>query len=146
MDEELSNKNAISLVYGNIASVYKYQGDYANALEYAFKALKIDEEIGVKKDMANDLCNIGECYLFIVEDTPAAPKNKGNNTNEFAKRKYQASGAADIPAFAKPLQTPNGVTRFPIIRGIVSPSRCSDRYLGRTCCASTKDRSRNQAL
>lgn len=48
----------------NIGSLYRSDGNYALALDYFFKALKIFEGIDDKKGMATDLTNIGNVYLF----------------------------------------------------------------------------------
>jgi tetratricopeptide (TPR) repeat protein len=47
---------------GNIGNVYHAQSDYPKALEYYFKALKMDEELGDKRGMAIRLVNIGNVY------------------------------------------------------------------------------------
>ena len=47
---------------GNIGVIYDEQGNYAKALEYYFKALKMDEELGNKNGIASDLGNIGVIY------------------------------------------------------------------------------------
>ncbi|MBL4716838.1 MAG: tetratricopeptide repeat protein, partial [Bacteroidia bacterium] len=41
---------------------YDEEGDYSKALEYYFKALKIDEEMGNKREIASILGNIGSLY------------------------------------------------------------------------------------
>jgi tetratricopeptide (TPR) repeat protein len=46
----------------NIGNVYASQGDYSKALDYYFKALKINEEIGNKMGQAPNLGNIGNVY------------------------------------------------------------------------------------
>ena len=45
----MADKKAMAATIGNIGNVYVNQGDYPKALEYYFKALKIDEELGNKK-------------------------------------------------------------------------------------------------
>ncbi len=88
MDEELGNKNGIARHLGNIGSLYKDQGDlssdlspeasakgeasakedyYLKALEYYFKALKMDEELGRKSGIAIRLGNIGSLYTSTKE-------------------------------------------------------------------------------
>ena len=47
---------------GYVGIVYRKKADYAKALDYYFKALKLDEEIGNKKEIATDLGNIGIVY------------------------------------------------------------------------------------
>jgi len=46
----------------NIGYIYMNQGDIQKGLEYYFKCLKIDEELGNKKEMAISLNNIGGIY------------------------------------------------------------------------------------
>jgi len=53
-------KKANSL--GNIGIVYRKQGDFPMALDCYFQALKLDEEIGDKREIATDLGNIGIVY------------------------------------------------------------------------------------
>jgi tetratricopeptide (TPR) repeat protein len=47
---------------GSIGNVYYSKGDFQKALEFLFKALKMDEEIKNKKGIANKLINIGNIY------------------------------------------------------------------------------------
>lgn len=47
---------------GYIGIVHRKQGNFPKALEYYFQALKLDEEIGDKKEIATDLGNIGVVY------------------------------------------------------------------------------------
>ncbi|MBN4081640.1 tetratricopeptide repeat protein, partial [bacterium AH-315-C07] len=47
---------------GNIGIVYHNQGDYPKALEYYFKALQMDEELGDKAGIAAAFGNIGLIY------------------------------------------------------------------------------------
>ncbi len=96
IDIELGNKNGIAINLGNIGNVYKEQGDsavaasrigwdlaiadkypkalalpaeahYAKALEYYFKALKIDEELDKKSGIAANLGNVGALYTAMGE-------------------------------------------------------------------------------
>ena len=91
IDEEIGNKNAFASVTGNIGLVYQQQKNYTMAVEYYQKALKMDDEVGDKYDAAISLCDIGNCFLSIIEDTPAK-----TNTTEPSERKYVPNGA--IPA------------------------------------------------
>jgi PAS domain S-box-containing protein len=77
LDEELQNKNGMARHLGNIGNVYQNQAKAANskhdfagndslnkkALTYCLKALKIFEELGAKRDVAINLCNIGGLYI-----------------------------------------------------------------------------------
>ena len=74
IDEELRNKNGIALHFGNIGNVYGAQQKKQNskvkndslvnlALEYYFKALKIEDELGDKAGIAINFGNIGELYI-----------------------------------------------------------------------------------
>ncbi len=47
---------------GYVGIVYRKQADYGKALDYYFQALKLDEELGSKKEIATDLGNIGIVY------------------------------------------------------------------------------------
>lgn len=49
-------------IIGNIGVVFHEQGNFAKALEYYFKALKINEEIGNKQSKAANFGNIGIVY------------------------------------------------------------------------------------
>jgi len=49
----------IAFVIGNIGIVYLTKGELDKALEYYKKALKLEEELGNKKGIANYLGNIG---------------------------------------------------------------------------------------
>ncbi len=74
--EELGNKNYIAIQLGNIGVCYKEQADvyrskgdtsasviyYSKALDYYFKALKINEELGIKKGISKNYGNIGNVY------------------------------------------------------------------------------------
>ena len=62
MDEENGDKNGIARQFLNIGNVYSMQKDYSTALDYFFKALKINEELGYKNLVANCLGNIGNVY------------------------------------------------------------------------------------
>jgi adenylate cyclase len=70
-------------VLNNIGVVYWYQSDYPKALEYYFKALKIDEELSDKSEIAGTLCNIGIVYNS-QEDYPKALEYmlKGNEIDK----------------------------------------------------------------
>ncbi|MGP8214027.1 MAG: tetratricopeptide repeat protein [Bacteroidia bacterium] len=51
--------------------IYYSQSNYPKALEYDFKALTIDQEIGDKRSIANNLGNIGSIY-YISGNNPKA--------------------------------------------------------------------------
>ena len=61
--KELGDKKGMGNSYNNIGNIYKDQGNYEKALEYASKSLAIYEEIGDKKGMGNSNNNIGICLL-----------------------------------------------------------------------------------
>jgi tetratricopeptide (TPR) repeat protein len=48
--------------FGNIAILYEDQANYAKALDYYFKSLKINEEIGYEKGKASNFVNIGGVF------------------------------------------------------------------------------------
>jgi len=60
--DKIRKQNVYAAILGNIGGVYRNQGNYAQALEYYFKALKINEEIGNKQGQAANLGNIGLVY------------------------------------------------------------------------------------
>lgn len=51
-----------SKIYGGIGSLYRYQSNYPKALEFYFKALKIDEKFDRKNGLAIKNGNIGNVY------------------------------------------------------------------------------------
>ena len=55
--------------YNNIGVVYQYMGNYPEALKNYFAALKIFEEIGDKKGIANCLYQ-HRTYLYINKQFP----------------------------------------------------------------------------
>ncbi|MBC7864591.1 MAG: tetratricopeptide repeat protein, partial [Bacteroidia bacterium] len=62
-----AGKSGIAQTTGNIGTVYYYQGNYAMALDFWLKALKLNEEIGDKKSITRFLGNIGNVYQGIEE-------------------------------------------------------------------------------
>jgi tetratricopeptide (TPR) repeat protein len=56
------DKKCESIARGNIGKLYRIKGELDNALEYYGKALKLDEELGRKEGIANQLGNIGIVY------------------------------------------------------------------------------------
>ncbi len=69
MKPETKKKQAINLL--NIGNIYEGQGNFIKALEYYFKSLKINEEIGNKKSQAIILGNIGSCYFALKQFSKA---------------------------------------------------------------------------
>ena len=69
--EQIGDKYKIAASLSNIGIVYDEQADYAKALDYYFKALKMKEELGAKDLIASTLCNIGVIY-FKQADYPKA--------------------------------------------------------------------------
>ena len=73
--EELNDKSSIAIWLGNIGQVYNEQGNnpkvspdernklFGQALDYYFKALKIDTELGNKNSSAAWLESIGDLYV-----------------------------------------------------------------------------------
>ncbi|MBA3665308.1 MAG: tetratricopeptide repeat protein [Bacteroidetes bacterium] len=57
-----AGKKGMAISFANLGSYNKQQADYAKALDYYFKALKIKEELGNKNGIANTLGNIGVVY------------------------------------------------------------------------------------
>jgi serine phosphatase RsbU (regulator of sigma subunit) len=60
-----------SSVIGNIGIVYEDQGEYPKALDYYFKALKMDEALGNKAGVSRHLGNIGIVYDYQGEHKKA---------------------------------------------------------------------------
>jgi serine phosphatase RsbU (regulator of sigma subunit) len=65
MNEDLKDKASTAIQLTNIGTVYHDQKNYQKALDYFFRALKIDEELGDKTGIATDLGNIGSLYTSI---------------------------------------------------------------------------------
>ncbi|OFY84494.1 MAG: hypothetical protein A3F72_13885 [Bacteroidetes bacterium RIFCSPLOWO2_12_FULL_35_15] len=72
LSSDNSNKTQIKRIklqkattLGNIGIVHRKQGNYPKALEYYLQALKLDEEIGGKNEIATDLGNIGTLYYML---------------------------------------------------------------------------------
>ncbi|MBI2967940.1 MAG: tetratricopeptide repeat protein, partial [Bacteroidetes bacterium] len=74
LNEEINDPGAIANTLGNIGVVYDDYGDasssdsmkkkyYTAALDYYFRAVKIYEELGSKRDIALNYTNIGSSYL-----------------------------------------------------------------------------------
>jgi serine phosphatase RsbU (regulator of sigma subunit)/Tfp pilus assembly protein PilF len=55
-------KKLKATILGNIGIVYRKQSDYPKSMDFYFQALKLDEELGMKKEIATDLGNIGVVY------------------------------------------------------------------------------------
>ncbi|MBI3502718.1 MAG: tetratricopeptide repeat protein [Bacteroidetes bacterium] len=55
-------RRGVATRLGNIGLVYADQADYPKALDYYFRALKMDEELGNKNGIARHLGNIGIVY------------------------------------------------------------------------------------
>ncbi|MCX8079924.1 MAG: tetratricopeptide repeat protein [Bacteroidia bacterium] len=63
-DNDVKNRaqKLSSAAWGNMGLIYSDQGNYSMALEYYFRALKMNETIGDKKGQAVNLGNIGLVY------------------------------------------------------------------------------------
>lgn len=61
-DISLGGKKGISSSLGNLGAYNFLKGDYEKALEYYFKAMKVDEELNNKKRIASHFGNIGIVY------------------------------------------------------------------------------------
>lgn len=77
ISETFNDKLLSSVCYDNLSHIFFYQGNYKKALDYAFKSLKLREEI-IKEDpsaspreVGNALANIGAIYTEIKEETKA---------------------------------------------------------------------------
>jgi tetratricopeptide (TPR) repeat protein len=58
----LEGKTGKSRTLGNIGTIYQVQSDYPKAVDFYFKALKMDEELSNKIGIARNLGNIGTLY------------------------------------------------------------------------------------
>lgn len=65
--EKSDNKAGIARNLGNIGNVYQLKHDYHRALEYYFKAMKINEDLGKKTGIATNLVNIGRVYELLSD-------------------------------------------------------------------------------
>ena len=63
MLEEIGDKDKTATCYNNIGYIYKLKGDYAEAIDYFYRALEIAEELGQKRQMARTYNNIGSVHL-----------------------------------------------------------------------------------
>ncbi len=61
---EMAVKKGLASTLNYISIIYRNQGDYPKALTYAFKALKIKEEIGDKNGIGASYNNIGTIYNY----------------------------------------------------------------------------------
>jgi two-component sensor histidine kinase/Tfp pilus assembly protein PilF len=59
---KLDFKKGNALCLGKMGMIYYNQGEYENALVHYLQALKINEEIGNKNGVSDNLCNIGTVY------------------------------------------------------------------------------------
>ncbi|MBC7864796.1 MAG: tetratricopeptide repeat protein [Bacteroidia bacterium] len=58
-------------ILGSVGSVYYSEGNYANALQYYFKGLKVKEELGTKNGTAWFLSSIGNVYANLQDYSKA---------------------------------------------------------------------------
>ena len=90
IEEELGNKQGMAISYNNIGNIYEnlsYQSTddsvrlagYPLALEYYFKSLKIQEELGDKRGIATSYTNIGNLYTSIYEQALAQSYDGDDN-------------------------------------------------------------------
>jgi len=64
--EKLKSKNQVARVYYYLGANYCVKADYPTALDYWEKALKVNEELGNKKRIAQNLKNIAR--IFVVQN------------------------------------------------------------------------------
>ena len=89
---ELHYDRGIAEAHKNLGTAYYTQGNYKLGLEQLFKALKISEQIGDKRNMGRVLHNIGATYLYQQDYSRAL---------EFTKRSIELSesvGAIEVVA------------------------------------------------
>lgn len=59
---KIKDKQALSVLYRNIAVYYIYRNDYKNGLDYSFKSLRLSEELNKHEEIAGTYINIGFLY------------------------------------------------------------------------------------
>jgi len=64
-------QNSLSISLGNIGLIYQNQNDFAKSLDYQFRSMELDKEIGNKKGVAFSLFNIGQIYVNLGEYSKA---------------------------------------------------------------------------
>ncbi|MBI5218430.1 MAG: tetratricopeptide repeat protein, partial [Bacteroidia bacterium] len=92
--EKLGDKNGMSKCYNNIGSVHQDQGDYGKvhpvkrdslfnkAIEYYLKALKINEELGDKYEIATVCRNIASLNISLADSTVLNKNRRLNYLNK----------------------------------------------------------------
>lgn len=87
-----------SLAFNNLGSVLYYKGQINEAFDYLEKSLRIREEIGDKRGVAESLTNIGASYSFIADTVKALDYNlKGVKIAEqIGAKKIAADGLNNI--------------------------------------------------
>ncbi len=68
---KLDWKKGIAAGYNVLGNVYLVRSEYPKVLEFYFKALQIDEEIGNKKGVTAVTCNIGNLYITLEDEKKA---------------------------------------------------------------------------
>jgi tetratricopeptide (TPR) repeat protein len=92
-DEQKQVKKELSWIYRNIANVYLRKDNYANALDYYYRSIKISEEMNDEKSLGVTLGNTGIVYYRMMDYPKAltfyqralAIVQKLNNEDEIAK-------------------------------------------------------------
>jgi len=86
----LEFKRGLAVAYNNMGLAFDYQGNFAAALQYYFKSLKINEQMGFAKGIASKYNNIGIVYQE-MGDLPKALEYylKAFQLNEKNKSKRQ---------------------------------------------------------
>ena len=80
-------KKGLATTFNNLGVIYKDQGEYALALEYYEKSLRLEEEIKNKAGMASSYNNIGNFYKTI--GIPNCNKSKEECKKESLKRSFE---------------------------------------------------------
>ncbi len=65
------NNSLLSSSYGNLATIYSYNNDYLNSINYSNKVLKIETNSESYMDLATTYCNIGANYFAMTNYTKA---------------------------------------------------------------------------
>lgn len=104
----LGGKKGVSSSLGNLGAYNFLKGDYSKALDYYFKAMKVDEELNNKKRIASHYGNIGIVYRNQADYSKALEyylkalkideelKNSPDKTLELAGKKGMATRLGNI--------------------------------------------------
>lgn len=61
--EAAKDSSQLAKINNNLGHLYRMKGDYLNAIDYLFKALRLDEQLGNTEDVSTRLNNIGLLFF-----------------------------------------------------------------------------------